>query len=90
MYVGTPQVIGKESLNIKGALSRCLLHYVNKVNYVSLFTMELEKLLFLSLPPFFVFAVYFMPSFRVLNSLNLLLPLIWLVFIMIIFVTRLL
>jgi len=45
LYVGTPQIIGKESLNINGALSRCLLHYVNKVNYVSLFTMELEKLL---------------------------------------------
>ena len=45
-------------------------------------------------PPFFVFAVYFMPPFHVLNSLSLFMLLSWLavttVLIMIIFVTRLL
>ena len=43
---------------------------------------------------FFAFAVYFMPPFHVLNSLNLFMLLSWLavttVLIMIIFVTRLL
>ena len=39
---------------------------------------------------FFLFAPYFMPLFHVLSSLNLLMLLSWLVFIMIIFVTRLL
>ena len=48
--------------------------------------------LFPSLLPFsfFLFAPYFMPLFHVLSSLNLLMLLSWLVFIMIIFVTRLL
>ena len=45
-------------------------------------------------PSFFVFAVYFMPPFHVLNSLSLFMLLSWLavttVLIMIIFVTRVL